>query len=389
MSVNIVKYNEIIDKINECVNWFERLDIKNNRVDMYLGNGDILNIRFPEAGIAHLLGINLSYLNMTNKFRKDAVSYDKLKYVLKEPYVFQKLLVSKTISMENMFSDSIDQKLSVFKDNLSVRIDDIYCVIKYDNEKTYQSINVPDVCDYYVIRKKGSNYLVLGLVKNDNVYNPATSRLYDDEEKFNEFMNRVAKKQKITYPHLLNINNPYRDYKVNVFFPLAEKERVLNSVINISQKYSATPAVASDYAFTINKLKNVREDKILNLNVLRLLSDCIKSGTPLDSNTIGQICGDSDIPEIISTLIDVCNDGLCAGLISDSGKQCYSVMEARNNELNVRANQLELELAEEKQKNQLMELQLNQLLEENTAYKSQLDVYDQAYQKVMTLRKPK
>lgn len=55
MSVNIVKYNEIIDKINECVNWFERLDIKNNRVDMYLGNGDILNIRFPEAGIAHLL----------------------------------------------------------------------------------------------------------------------------------------------------------------------------------------------------------------------------------------------------------------------------------------------------------------------------------------------
>lgn len=39
MSVNIVKYNEIIDKINECVNWFERLDIKNNRIDMYLGNG--------------------------------------------------------------------------------------------------------------------------------------------------------------------------------------------------------------------------------------------------------------------------------------------------------------------------------------------------------------
>ena len=76
MSVNIVKYNEIIDKINERVNWFERLDIKNNRVDMYLSNGDILNIRFSEASIAHLLGINLSYLNMTNKFRKDAVSYD-------------------------------------------------------------------------------------------------------------------------------------------------------------------------------------------------------------------------------------------------------------------------------------------------------------------------
>ena len=50
---------------------------------------------------------------------------------------------------------------------------------------------------------------------------------------------------------------------------------------------------------------------------------------------------------------------------------------------------MELELTEEKQKNHIMKEQLNQLLEENTAYKSQLDVYDQAYQKVMTLRKPK
>lgn len=356
---------------------------------MYLGNGDILNIRFPEASIAHLLGFNLSYLNMTNKFRRDAVSYDKLKYVLKEPYVFQKLLVSKTISMEYMFSDSIEQKLSVFKDNLSVRTDDIYCVIKYDNEKTYQSINVPDVCDYYVIRKKGSNYLVLGLVKNARGYNPVTSRLYDDEEKFNEFMNRVARKQEITYPHLLNINNPYRDYKVNAFFSLSEKERILDNIINISKKYSATPAVARDYAFTINRLKTVREDKTVNLNILRLLSDCIKSGTTLDSNIIGQICGNSDIPEIISTLIDACNDSLCTGSISDSGKQGYSAIEARNNELNIRVNQLELELAEEKQKNQMMDQQLSQLLEENATYKSQLDVYNQAYQKVMTLKKVK
>ena len=36
-----------------------------------------------------------------------------------------------------------------------------------------------------------------------------------------------------------------------------------------------------------------------------------------------------------------------------------------------------------------MEQQISQLLDENAAYKSQLDVYDQAYQKVMTLRKPK
>ena len=83
MSVDIAKYNEIVAKANDCVNWFEKLDIKNNKINFYLANGDILNIRFPEASIAHLLGINLSYLNMTNKFRKEAVSYDKLKYVLK------------------------------------------------------------------------------------------------------------------------------------------------------------------------------------------------------------------------------------------------------------------------------------------------------------------
>ena len=236
-----------------------------------------------------------------------------------------------------------------------------------------------------LLEKKRNNYLVLGLINNGNVYTPVTSRLYDDKEKFDEFMNRVARKQEITYPHLLNINNSYRDYKVNAFFPLSEKEYILNNIINISQKYSATPAVARDYAFTINKFKTVREDQNINLNILRLLSDSIKSGTVLDENTINQICGTtSDIPGIISTLISICNDILC-----DSTSLKNSTLKAKNNELNARVNQLELELAEEKLKNQNAEHQLNQLLDENTTYKSQLDVYNQAYQKVMTLRKHK
>lgn len=385
MSVDIAKYNEIVAKANNCVNWFEKLDIKNNKINFYLANGDILNIRIFEANIAHLLGFNISYLNMTNKFNKDLSNYDKLKYVLEKPYIFKNLLINNDISTDFMFSDSINQKLAVFKDNLSIRSDDIYCVIKYDNEKTYQAINIPDPCDYYIIRKKRNNYLVLGLINNGNVYTPATSRLYDDKEKFDEFMNRVARKQEITYPHLLNINNPYRDYKVNAFFPLSEKEYILNNIINISQKYSATPAVARDYAFTINKFKTVREDQNINLNILRLLSDSIKSGTVLDENTINQICGTTnDIPGIISTLISNCNDILC-----DSTSLKNSTLKAKNNELNARVNRLELELAEEKLKNQNVEHQLNQLLDENTTYKSQLDVYDQAYQKVMTLRKHK
>ncbi len=385
MSVDIAKYNEIVAKANNCVNWFEKLDIKNNRINFYLANGDILNIRIFEANIAHLLGFNISYLNMTNKFNKDLSNYDKLKYVLAKSYIFKNLLINNDISTDFMFSDSINQKLAVFKDNLSIRSDDIYCVIKYDNEKTYQAINIPDPCDYYIIRKKRNNYLVLGLINNGNVYTPATSRLYDNKEKFDEFMNRVARKQEITYPHLLNINNPYRDYKVNAFFPLSEKEYILNNIINISQKYSATPAVARDYAFTINKFKTVREDQNINLNILRLLSDSIKSGTVLDENTINQICGTTnDIPGIISTLISNCNDILC-----DSTSLKNSTLKAKNNELNARVNRLELELAEEKLKNQNVEHQLNQLLDENTTYKSQLDVYDQAYQKVMTLRKHK
>lgn len=385
MSVDIAKYNEIVAKANDCVNWFEKLDIKNNKINFYLANGDILNIRIFEANIAHLLGFNISYLNMTNKFNKDLSNFDKLKYVLAKPYIFKNLLINSDISTDFMFSDSINQKLAVFKDNLSIRSDDIYCVIKYDNEKTYQAINIPDPCDYYIIRKKRNNHLVLGLIKNGNVYTPVTSRLYDDKEKFDEFMNRVARKQEITYPHLLNINNPYRDYKVNAFFPLSEKEYILNNIINISQKYSATPAVARDYAFTINKFKTVREDQNINLNILRLLSDSIKSGTVLDENTINQICGTTnDIPGIISTLISTCNDTLC-----NSTSLKDSTLKAKNNELNARVNQLELELAEEKLKNQNVEHQLNQLLDENTTYKSQLDVYDQAYQKVMTLRKLK
>ena len=33
MSVDIAKYNEIVAKANNCVNWFEKLDIKSYSSD--------------------------------------------------------------------------------------------------------------------------------------------------------------------------------------------------------------------------------------------------------------------------------------------------------------------------------------------------------------------
>ena len=45
MSVDIAKYNEIVAKANNCVNWFEKLDIKNNKINFYLNPPDFCFIR--------------------------------------------------------------------------------------------------------------------------------------------------------------------------------------------------------------------------------------------------------------------------------------------------------------------------------------------------------
>ena len=154
--MNQPKYSEIIEQLQNCVNAYERSNMDDNKVTLYLANGEVINVRFPKSGVAHLLGVDIEYLKQSNMFPSSIKgTYELLKYFLENSYTFSKLIyIEKKLSADNIFSKDIEKKIDSFWDNLHIRIDDVVAIVKYDRERAYQSEQPLDVSDYYIIRKK-------------------------------------------------------------------------------------------------------------------------------------------------------------------------------------------------------------------------------------------
>lgn len=205
MKIDTAKFEEIIENITKNINLYERIQFYNNHYALFLANGEILNIKFLRNNIPHLLGVDIDYLKLSNKFKPNASYYDNLNYFLENSFNFRKLVNKGSMSYSSMFSSYVDEKNYAFEKNAKIRTDDMFYIVKYDREKTYKIEPKADICEYYIIRRSNNKYYVLGLMKNENLYLPVSSRMYDDEENFDKFMARIANKQEITYAYSMRV----------------------------------------------------------------------------------------------------------------------------------------------------------------------------------------
>lgn len=90
MEMNYSKYEQIIEGISKNIELYEKLQLYNNQYSLFLANGDVLNIKFKNNNISHLLGVKTEYLKQSNKFKPNMNSYDSLKYFIENGYVFKK-----------------------------------------------------------------------------------------------------------------------------------------------------------------------------------------------------------------------------------------------------------------------------------------------------------
>lgn len=62
MEMNYSKYEQIIEGISKNIELYEKLQLYNNQYSLFLANGDVLNIKFKNNNISHLLGVKTEYL---------------------------------------------------------------------------------------------------------------------------------------------------------------------------------------------------------------------------------------------------------------------------------------------------------------------------------------
>lgn len=389
--INSAMYDRIIEKMTKCVEEYEKLKFDNNKFSLSLANGDYVNIRIPRNHIMHLLGLNAEYLKLSNRFRNNLSAYEFLKYFLDNAFSFHRIVSNKEMTYDKMFSDYIDEKLAAFSYNINVRTDDIYCVVKYDREKTYQVEQVAEISDYYIVRKNPKNhaYYILGVVKsdyNDNIYLPSTSRMYTEYSDFNKFMERISVKQEITYPYTMRVDNYDKDYQGSFVLRTDDKIELLDKVTNIAKRYNAVLSVAKDFSFTLNKSNAQYASTNSILNILRLLSESVKSGNVLEQGVVNDLYGNIDLPQNVSNLIDTCNNVVCSmNLNNESAISSYSNLNDENISLKQELQTLKEEVAQYQIQIKNYETECALLQQKNDEYSTKMNIIEEAYQKMKSI----
>lgn len=381
-----IKYDEIIENIKRCLNFYENVGFVNNKYSLKLANGEIINIKFLMNNIPHLLGVNIDYLKTTTKFKPSNNAYENLKYFVDENYMFYRMMNEGKIKANLMFSKNIEKKLEYFIDNIRVRTDDMICIIKYDSEKTYQQTEVSDICDYYIVRKtqEGKN-LVLGLIKNDQskypLCFPVTSRCYDSDEELDKFLTRVAKKQELTYVNILTIDNPKQiplPYHQKFIPKLEEKTKTLDIMTGLSQKYDSTISVGYALQFEINKAINEKNQQKMNMQILKEFKNYILSGNIFDNDIIEQLYGEVTVDSVTQDVINAYNDVLVSGQLNTNNDDdnTYTEITNKNKELKEELEETKRLLEESKQTIEGQKEYIKKLEEENNIYKKSFEAIE-------------
>ncbi len=385
--MDLAKYNEIIERLRDLVDFYQRSNFSYNRKNLYLGNGEVLSVRYPKGRIAHLLGVDLEYLKGSNRFRKGMDTYECLIYFLDNAYMFGNLVQEGTLCFDRMFSKNIEGKLKSFKENLLIRNTDLVAVVKYDSKRAYQGECVMDGSDHYIIRQKNFSYYVLGLVQdeqNPTIYLPVTSRKYDDYTEFETFMTRIAYKQELTYIYNISTSNPINGFNQNFYLYQESRMKQLDRILKLSQKYSASAGVAADYLNFLKRTKTAQQSNNMNIEILKSLVSAIRGKKVLNIST--EEFDNFMIQEEVMELISQYNDMICSGISNnEQALSSYSELVTKNQSLTEKYRKLKEELRTSQEEQKRLVQSNSQLQEQNDLYQQQLAIYQEAHQKVLSL----
>ena len=112
MELELCDLEKMFDDIKEIINYIEFSEYKNRRYRLFLGNGDRLNLQIPNESIAHLLGINTTYLISTGRFNSKN-SFEALKEMCENPFRIDDMHMRKQIDYSKLFSQYVQAKVNV------------------------------------------------------------------------------------------------------------------------------------------------------------------------------------------------------------------------------------------------------------------------------------
>ncbi len=383
MSYSLQELENKFDKMKELLELYKR-KYQDNEYTYNLANSDTVRVTIPENSVAHLLGVSIDELKNFGVVKSNVDAGKALETFL-DNGAYQ--LFNNKDLLSKVFSKDFEKKLSGFDYNAYLRIDDIYCIIKYNSERTYQNEEHADICDYFIVRRDVNTYYVLGVIKQNGKYRPVTSRVYDDFSEFDKFMTRIGKNQDFTYPYQYKVENDVTGFAIQpIKLRLSDKKELLDKVMNISRRYGGVASVASDYSAFMNRTSNNYQKNNNEHEILRALISSIYGNEVLPNDRIQDSIGeDSILADDIRELVDAWNDSIVSRSNDGAAINMYSAMETKFFEYKEKNEILSAELNTAQEKNALLEAENAALIAERDSSNAKVKVLTDAFETVKTM----
>lgn len=303
------KYYEIIERIDECLYFYEHRNFDNTKFYIDLANGEYFSAKYDRNNIPHLLGINVDALRSTGLY--SGYAYDILDGIVRNPYSLYNNIQKGFIKSSDIFSDHIDKKLANFKTICGINIFDIEFIVKYDKNKNLLS-EAPLYNGYYIGYVNDSTLSVVGFEYSDrkNTYHPHTSLAFEEHSpEADAFLKRLFNNQTATTIEMMR-KSVFQDdgtiYKQPYFYYHRDKITKLKTCKRYAETYNGVVNTISSNIYYVDKVINLNDEKKIYTDILLEIAKKITERRIIDIHSLQAKYGDTDksIQEIVSAYND-------------------------------------------------------------------------------------
>ena len=367
-------YYKIKEKIADALEFYQERKISDTKYSVKLSNGDSINIKYRPKNIAHLLGINTSYLRATGLYKGS--SFKILYKIVQNFERFMNYIERGYIDDSEVFSEYIYEKLKNFKRICGINLFDIEFIVEYRKSRN-KTQKEPLYDGYYIGYTNGYSLSVIGFTRDDdnNTYYPSTSRLMKANTKESEdflkrlFENQIVTTIEIMYKKIMNDDFSANSNAISKSYYYHHKEKLnkINTCKEYAETYGGIPNTIISSIYYIDKVININIDNRINISMYEEIADLISKRKMIDFLDLKDRY--EYIDDAILDIISSYNDSL----VSNNDESLYSykniITELENLKQELEKRRSLLEKVEDennklKAKNKLLELE-NMSLKEN------------------------
>lgn len=284
MFKGIFEFNDLIDRIANCFDWYCRKRFEDTRYNLFLSNGDNISIEFNRRSVPHLLGINVDFLRSTGLYKGNA--YEILEEIITNSDRLYSQIKNGYLSRDNVFSKYIDKKLNNFKNICGINIFDIEFVVDYSSKNSYITGQEKLDGDYYIATRINYDTLsIVGFRCGDNVCFPITNVELDlNSKEARSFLFQLLSNQSLTTVQTLK-KDTFLGNSVDsksFYYNNDVKMRKLGLLENYADDYNCRISTNRDCMFYLNKVSNLYASLNSLWLVLEEITGFIESGKPID-----------------------------------------------------------------------------------------------------------